>query len=227
VEKAIVNIYGRISTMTRRMAVSPFEDTVTVDAPKEFLQEYAKNRSIYQKTIPLNPGNYRLNVVAKDVVGGNLENYEVAINVPRLDPDKATASSLILADMVEQVPVRSIGTGMFVIGGTKVRPRVDDVFKRNEKMGIYMKVYNLGSDENTHKPVGEVEYEIVKKGSNEKVASMKEDLGTLPDASGTQVTLQKFLNLNGLDPGQYTVRLKITDKTKNQTLTPSADFTVT
>jgi len=56
---------------------------------------------------------------------------------------------------------------------------------------------------------------------------MKEDLGALPDASGTQVTLEKFLNLNGLDPGQYTVRLKITDKTKNQVLTPSADFTVT
>jgi hypothetical protein len=123
--------------------------------------------------------------------------------------------------------VRSIGAGMFVIGSTKVRPRVDDVFKRSEKMGIYMKVYNLGSDETTHKPVGEVEYEIVKKGSNEKIATMKEDLAQLPDASANQVTLQKFLNLNGLDPGQYTVRLKITDKTKNQVLTPSADFTVT
>src|SRR5947209_3770979 len=227
VQKAVVNIYGRISTMTRRMAVTPFEDTVTVDSPTEFLQDYAKNRSIYQKTVPLNPGTYRLNVVAKDVVGGNLNNYEVAITVPRLDQDKASTSSLVLADMLEAVPSRSIGAGMFVIGSTKVRPRVDDIFKRSEKMAIYMKVYNLGADENTHKPVGEVEYEIVKKGSNEKVASMKEDLGQLPDASGSQVTLQKFLNLNGLDPGQYTVRLKITDKTKNQVLTPSADFTVT
>ena len=51
--------------------------------------------------------------------------------------------------------------------------------------------------------------------------------GLLPDASGTQVTLEKFLNLSGLAPGQYTVRLKITDKSKNQVLTPSADFTVT
>jgi GWxTD domain-containing protein len=227
VQKAVVNIFGRITTMTRRMAVSPFEDTVTVDAPTEFLQEYAKNRSIYQKTVPLAPGTYRLNVVAKDIVGGNVNNYEVAINVPRIDVDKASTSTLILADKVEKVPNRSIGTGMFVVGSTLVRPRVDEVFKRDEKMGIYMKVYNLGSDDTTHKPVGEVEYEIVKKGSNEKVASMKEDLSGLPNASATQVTLEKFLNLKGLDPGQYTVRLKITDKTKNQVLTPSADFTVT
>jgi GWxTD domain-containing protein len=227
VEKAVVNIYGRITTMTRRMAVSPFEDTVTVDAPTEYLQEYAKNRSIYQKIVPLPPGTYRLNVVAKDVVGGSMDNYEVAIAVPRLDVDKATSSSLILADMVEKVPDRSIGAGMFVIGSTKVRPRVDDIFKRSEKMGIYMKVYNLGVDENTHKPVGEVEYQIVKKASNETVAVLKEDLSQIPNASSSQVTIEKFLNLNGLDPGQYTVRLKITDKAKNQVLTPSADFTVT
>ena len=227
VQKAVVNIYGRITTMTRRMAVNPFEDTVTVDAPTEFLQEYAKNRSIYQKTVPLTPGTYRLNIVAKDVIAGTMNNYEVAIQVPRINEDRASTSTLILADMIENVNTRSIGTGMFVVGGKKVRPRVDDVFKRDERMGIYMKVYNLGADENTHKPVGEVEYEIVRKGSNETIASMKEDLATLPDANGTQVTLEKFLNLKGLDPGQYTVKLKITDKTKNQVLTPQADFTVT
>ena len=50
-----------------------------------------------------------------------------------------------------------------MIGGSKVRPRVDDIFKRDEKMGIYLKVYNFGADENTHKPEGRVEYELVKK----------------------------------------------------------------
>jgi GWxTD domain-containing protein len=227
VQKAVIELYGSITTMTRRRAVTPFEDTVTVDAPTEYLQEYAKRRSIYQKTVPLAPGMYRLNIVAKDRIGGNLNNYEIAITVPRLDTEKVSSSTLILADLVEKVPDRSIGAGMFVIGSTKVRPRVDDVFKRDEKLGIYMKVYNLGSDENTHKPIGDVEYEIVKKGSNEKIASIKDDLSQLPDATATQVTLEKFLNLNSLLPGQYTVRLKITDKAKNQVLTPSADFTVT
>jgi GWxTD domain-containing protein len=226
VQKAFVNIYGKVTTMTRRMAVTPFEDTVTIDAPTEYLQEYSKRKSIYQKTVPLAPGTYRLTVSAKDG-GGNMTVYEQALNVPRMDAEKATPSTLILADLVEKVPARSIGAGMFVIGGTKVRPRVDDTFKREEKLGIYMKVYNLGTDEATRKPVGDVEYELVKKGSNERIATMKDDLGDLPDASGNQVTIEKFLNLNTLAPGQYTIRLKITDKAKNQVLTPSADFTVT
>jgi hypothetical protein len=225
VQKAFVNIYGRITTMTRRMAVTPFEDTVTIDAPTEFLQDYSKRKSIYQKTVPLPPGNFRLTISAKDG-GGNMTVYEQALSVPRMDSEKASPSTVILADLVEKVPARSIGAGMFVIGGTKVRPRVDEIFKRDEKMGIYMKVYNLGMDETTRKPVGDVEYELVKKGSNERIATMKDELGDLPDASGNQVTIEKLLNLNTLAPGQYTIRLKITDKAKNQVLTPSADFTV-
>jgi len=227
VQKAVVNIFGRITTMTRRRAVSPFEDTVTVDAPTEMLQDYAKRKSIYQKSVPLPPGTYRLNVVAKDVVAGNMNNYEVAIHVPRLDPDKIGQSTLILADQLEKVPARSIGTGQFVIGGSKVRPRVGEVFKHDEKMGIYLKLFNLSADETTHKPVGQVEFEVLKKGSNEKIADLTEDLSQLEDASGSQVTIQKYFNLNSLAPGQYTIRLKVTDKLRNQVLTPSADFTVT
>jgi GWxTD domain-containing protein len=226
VQKAIVNIYGRITTLTRRV-VNVFEDTVTVDSPAEMLQAMSKRQSIYQKSLPLAPGTYRLNVVAKDVVSGNMNNYEMALNVPRMDGEKLGSSSLVLADMIEKVPTRSIGTGQFVIGTSKVRPRVNDVFRRDEKMGIYLKIYNFGPDEKTQKPNGVVEYEVVKNGTNEKIFDFSEDLATLPNASASQVTIEKLLPLGTLTPGQYTIRLKVTDKNRNQTLTPSAQFTVT
>src|SRR5664280_246524 len=168
VQKAVIDIYAKFSTMTRRV-VNVFEDTVTAAIPPEYLQEFTKGKSIYQKTIPLAPGTYRLNVVAKDVVGGNLSNYEVAVTVPRPDPDKLASSTLILADLMEKVPSKSIGTGQFVIGSTKVRPRMDDVFKHDEKMGIYLKLYNFGTEEGTHLPSGQVEYEVVKNGTNERI----------------------------------------------------------
>ena len=66
VQKAVVNIYGRITTMTRRIAVTPFEDTVTVDAPdRDACRRTRSNSRIYQKTVPLPPGTYRLNVVGQ------------------------------------------------------------------------------------------------------------------------------------------------------------------
>ena len=168
-----------------------------------------------------------MNVVAKDVTGGNMSNYEAALNVPRLDQEKLASSTVVLADLIEKVPTRSIGTGQFVIGTSKVRPRVNETFRRDEKMGIYFKVYNFGADDQTHKPNGQIEYEVVKNGSNEKIFDFTEDLATIPGASASQVTIEKLLPLQTLAPGQYTLRLKITDKNRNQTLTPTAQFTVT
>ena len=97
---------------------------------------------------------YRLNVVAKDVVGGNMNNYEMALNVPHFDDEKLASSTLILADLIEKVPTKSIGTGQFVIGTSKVRPRLNEHFKRDEKMGIYVQLYNFEPDEKTQKPDG-------------------------------------------------------------------------
>jgi hypothetical protein len=151
--------------------------------------------------------------------------YETAIDVPRFDDDKLASSSVILADLIEKVPSKSIGTGQFVIGASKVRPRMSENFKRDEKLGIYVQLYNFEPDVKTHKPNGTVDYEITKNGSNEKVFEFTEPLDKL-QGSATQVTVEKLLPLNTFAPGSYTLKMKVTDKTRNQTLTPSATFTV-
>lgn len=226
VQKAVVNIYGRITTMSRRV-INVFERVVTVDSPAELLQAISKRSSLFQESIPLPPGMYRLNIVAKDLVGGNMNNYEVAINVPHYDDEKLASSSLILADLIEKVPTRSIGTGQFVVGSSKVRPRITDSFRRDEKMGIYLQLYNFEPDEKTQKPDGQIEYEVVKNGTNEKIFEFKEDLASISGASANQITVEKLLPLQSMTPGQYTLKLKIVDKKRNQTLTPTTQFTVT
>jgi GWxTD domain-containing protein len=226
IQKAVVNIYGRITTMSRRV-VNVFEDTVTIDPPAALLQEIIKRPSLYQKSVPLAPGTYRLNIVLKDIVGGNMNNYEMALNVPHFDDEKLASSSLILADLIEKVPTRSIGTGQFVVGSSKVRPRINSTFRQNEKMGIYAQLYNFGPDEKTQKPNGSIDYEVVKNGTNEKIIEFSEDISKMPDASAQQVTIEKLLPLQTLKPGQYTLKMRVTDRNRNQTLTPTVTFTVT
>jgi len=225
IQKAVINIYGRITTMSRR-PVNVFEDTVTIEPPAAMLQEMVKKPSLYQKSIPLAPGTYRLNMVVKDVVGGNMNNYEMALNVPHFDDEKLASSSLILADVIERVPTRSIGTGQFVVGGSKVRPRINSTFRHDEKMGIYAQLYNFGPDEKTQKPNGSIDYEVVKNGTNEKIIEFTEEISKMPEASAQQVTIEKLLPLQTLKPGQYTLKMKVTDRNRNQTLTPTVTFTV-
>jgi GWxTD domain-containing protein len=225
--KASINIYGRITTLTRR-SVNWFEDTLVAGPiPAEMLQQAMNGSQIYSKRIPLAPGTYRLNVVAKDTVGNTVCNYETALNVPHYDEDQLGASSVILADQLERVPTNSIGTGQFVIRSSKVRPRVNDTFKQSETMGIYTEFYNLGMDLKTKKPEGNIEYEVVNSADNKTVLSQTEDITNIPNASGFLLTVEKKLPLKTLAPGKYMLKLKFTDKLKNQSLTPTAQFTVT
>ncbi|MBK5292748.1 MAG: GWxTD domain-containing protein [Acidobacteriia bacterium] len=225
ISRGVVNIYGRITSMSRRV-VNVFEDVVTVEVPTELLQEAIKGSSIYQKGVPLSPGTYRLNLVIKDIVGGNMTNYEMALSVPRYDEETLAMSSLILADLIEKVPTRSIGTGQFVIGASKVRPRVTESFRQNEKMGIYVQFYNFTPDEKTQKPNATVEYVVTKVGTNEKIFEFSEEVAKMDGSSAQQYTVEKILPLANLAPGEYSLKMKVTDRSNNSVLTPTATFKV-
>jgi GWxTD domain-containing protein len=225
VSTATVNIFGRITSITGKV-VNTFEDPVTVEVPTDMLQKVLNGASIYQKEIPLAPGMYRLNLVCKDITGGNMTTYPMALNVPHFDDEKLASSSLILADLIEKVPTSSIGAGQFVIGDTKVRPRLTDTFDKDEKLGIYTQFYNFETDQKTRKPNASIEYDITKSGVKDPVLHYTEPVTSIPGASAQQVTVEKLLPLETLAPGQYTLTMKVTDNLSNQVLTPSANFTV-
>jgi GWxTD domain-containing protein len=226
ISKATVNLYGRITTLSRR-SVNWFEDTVAVEIPSEMLQKAMDGQSVYFKSVPLQPGTYRLNIVAKDLVGNTMNNYEMPLHVPTYDEDAIGSSSLILADQIERLPTTSVGAGPFVIRSSKVRPRVDETFKQSEKMGIYTEFYNLGMDEKTKKPSGDIKYQIVNDATKETVVDVSQDLSTVPNASSSLVTVERMLPLKTFSPGKYTLKIILTDKVKSQTVNQTAPFTVT
>lgn len=224
IHSAMLNIFGRVSTLTGRV-VQTFEDSVSRDFPDTLFQQSLKLQSIYQKAVPLRPGLYRLDLVIKDVQSGNVGVVNNRLAVPRFDDEKLEASSLILADQIEHVPAKQIGSGQFVLGSSKVRPRLEGDFTTADRLGIYMQVYNLKPDDATHKSKANFEF-IVKKG-NEPVKdydfkATSEDL----KQTGEQVTIERFLPLAALAPGKYTLEVTATDALSKQTVSRTADFTV-
>jgi len=197
VQRGTVNIFARLSTLTGKI-VQTFEDTVQVDVPAELLPRTAENASVYWKALPLRPGRYKLNIAVKDVNGDRKGVWSRSVVVPEFSDDKLATSTLIVADDMEPVPTKAIGTGMFVIGTTKVRPRVAPangkpaLFKKDkdQKLNFWMQVYNLGVDEKTHKPSATFEYNITNLATNKSVIQKTETTDTMGNI-GEQVTLQK------------------------------------
>ena len=224
IHSAMINIFGRITTLTGRV-VQTFEDSVSRDFPDSLYQQSMKLQSIYQKAVPLRPGLYRLDLVLKDVQSGNVGAVNNRLAVPRYDDEKLEASSLILADQIEHVPAKQIGTGQFVLGSSKVRPRLEGDFTTADKLGIYLQVYNLKPDDATHKSSANFQF-TVKRG-NEPIPGMqfKETSEELKQ-TGEQVTIERLLPLSTLAPGKYTLEVNATDLHSNQTISRTADFTV-
>jgi len=230
VEHGVVNIFGRLTTLTGKVAQT-FEDTVSADIPSELLAREAENYKVYWKAIPLRPGRYKLDVVVKDVNGDRVGTWTRGILVPDYSDEKLANSSLIVADDVEPVPTTSVGTGMFVIGTTKVRPRVAPasgqpaVFKRGQKVNFWMQVYNLSVDQKTHKPSATFEYDIVNAATNKAVVHAVDSSDKMGNV-GEQVTLHKALASAALDPGVYRIQIKVSDNIAKQTVDPTATFAV-
>jgi GWxTD domain-containing protein len=219
---AVLDIYGEITSLGGHI-VNTFEKSLVIDVPEHELQIVQGRKSIYQESIPLKPARYKLSLVLKDDLNGHMGSEELGIIVPNYGEDKLSNSSLILADQIQPIATSQVGSGPFVIGGTKVRPSVNNTFTTDQRLGIYMQVYNLGIDDKTHKPSVEVRYKIEKDGK--PLLDQPEDATNLKKAS-QQFTVIKTMGLKGLTPGKYTVQILVTDNIKKQTLSPSATFEV-
>jgi GWxTD domain-containing protein len=230
VQRGTVNIFGRVATLSGRVAQT-FEDTVQVDVPAELLPKTAENSQVYWKALPLKPGHYRLDIVVKDVNGDRVGNWSKSLMVPDFGDERLSNSSLIVADQMYPVATKDIGTGSFVIGTMKVRPRVPPAdgkpisFKRNQKMNFWMQVYNLSVDEKTHKPSATIEYDVVNTGTHKAVVHTTESTEQMGNV-GEQVTLQKSLSAGNLEPGMYRIEIKVNDNISKQTVDPTATFSV-
>jgi hypothetical protein len=226
-----VNILGRVSNLNHK-PIQTFEDTVNVQVPSELLARTRNNVSVYWKSLPLRPGLYKIDIVIKDVNNpDHIGRWQRSVNVPRYDDDRLASSSLILADQMERVPSKDIGAGNFVIGNTRIRPRVPSgvstpvTFHRGQSLNFWMQVYNLGIDEKSKQNGATIEYQILDMATNKAVLETQE-LTSKMNPNADQVTIEKSLPLASLQPGKYQVNIKVNDGISKQQIAESAPFIV-
>jgi GWxTD domain-containing protein len=220
-QQAQLNIFGKITHVSGRRA-GIFEDPVITRATVEELTEAKDRKSAYQKAVPLPPGRYKLDVIVRDVNSGATGVRHIDVPVPKYDPNKLSTSTLVLAAKLESLGDQP-AVGMFTIGNVKVIPNVSGIYHKGSAIGIYMQIYNAGIDQTTLRPSVDVEYALMKDGK--EIAKSPEDWRGNSD-SGQRLTLTRLLNSNQLNPGDYTLEVRVRDRVSGQSLVQSAKFTI-
>jgi GWxTD domain-containing protein len=220
VQSATLNLYARVSTPSGKV-VQTFEEVISRDVPDSLFQRTLEQSSVFQKAVPLRPGLYRLDVVVKDLESGNVGVIATALRVPRFEDETLAASTLVIADQIEPVPAGRIGVGPFVFGSYKVRPRLSREFSVAENLGLFLQVYNLQSDDATHKSSVYVTYRLLKE---QREIWMTTENSDSIHQSGEQVTVNRVIPLSAFAPGGYNLEVVVRDRVSGQSITRSAEF---
>jgi GWxTD domain-containing protein len=218
--QAAINIYAKITNVSGRRA-GLFEDVVTSSFTPEALAIGTQQKSAYEKNIVLPPGNYKVDLVVRDVNSGKTQVIKLGFAVPKYEENKLSTSTMILASKIEPLNGR-LPSGQFVRGSLKVMPNANAEFKQDQTLGIYMQVYNVGQDQATLRPSVDIEYLITQKGK--EIMRIKEDgKNGFSSINSTQMTLARLIPLKDFKPGFYDVQIIIKDNVLNQTLTTDKD----
>ena len=221
IQTATMNIFGRITSVAGRRS-GVFEDPVTTSATVTELTAAKDRKSAYQKAYALAPGTYKVEVIVRDVNSGATGVQKIGFTVPKYEPAKLGASTLVLSAVLRDISDQP-AVGQFVIGNYKVIPNVSGNFRKTDPVGIYMQIYNAGVDETTLRPSVDVDYVITQ--GNKEILKVAEDWRGGSDA-GQRLTLARLLPGGTLKPGDYELTIKIRDRVSGQTLSPSSKFTV-
>jgi VWFA-related protein len=170
----------------------------------------------YRALAPLRPGRYRVRLVAREQGSGKLGGATQWVEVPDLSDGRLTLSDLFFLKDADAAPAAGAAPSL---RATQAWPR----FKRAEKLYVQLFTYNSRKDASGLTSLV-AQAEIWQKGVM-LAASAPEEIPQ-GDRDGPQVEHTRSIKLLPFPPGDYEVRLVVTDQNSRQMTSRQAAFVI-
>ena len=217
--RAVLNMYGEFVDMTGSV-VKSFEEVVANEIPEKELAAEIQRFSLYQRSSQLRPGRYKLQIAVTDEASDKLGTAVHLVVVPRIGEELVATSSIVPALRIETLDEPELG--QFSMGSLRVFPNPESEIKKDRELPLYFQIYNLSVDQATGTPMVDVQYVI--SGQGKEISNQKDEIR---DLEGSTLDVVKFLPLEGLPEGQYSLELNITDVIKKTNIVRRLPFTIT
>jgi GWxTD domain-containing protein len=218
-------VYGIVTSIGNRV-VYEFEDDVLVSHGLQDLEAALSQKSIYQRIIPLDDKmRYKLDLIVQDLHSGQTGVVRRPLIPPSFQTEKIAASSLVLSDSVRIIDTIPEEVERFVLGDVKIYPSLANEFTSDRPLGVYFQLYNVQIDQSTLLPSLVVTISVFKDG---------ELLGQLSAAqgewvqfySGQRIVILKLIGLEGMESGEYQIKVEVQDRLNEQQLELNDRFTI-
>jgi VWFA-related protein len=174
----------------------------------------------YQKAAPVKPGRYRVRMAVREDGGGKLGTASQWVRIPDLATGKLTLSSLFLLEKdVAGESTEAAKDDAVSLRGVQARRR----FKQDATLYVQLYAYNPGRDAAGATSLA-TQAEIWRGGA--LLASSSSESMVPGDRGGAPVPHTRSIKLAPFGPGDYEVRIVVTDSMANEMRSRRAAFTI-
>jgi len=218
--RSTLQVYGLVTNLTGR-TVYEFDDEIIAEYQGKQLDLARQQPQTYQRKLALKPGRFKLELIVKDTVSGNMGTMAVGIEIPPSPPNSLSTSSLILTHGIE--PAEADWSKPYVFGNFKIKPQVDQIFTGGDDFGFYIEAYNYQVDQSSGKPALAVKYGFASPG--QEPTSYKSVMTGLTMARD-RLFLARMIQLGALEKGKHELVLVISDILSGQSTITRAPFQI-
>jgi VWFA-related protein len=200
---------------TGRVAATLETERHALDLSEADVARLAREGLGYSRAVAVKPGRYRVCVAARDDASGRLGSAWQHIEIPELAQGRLALSSLFL--MKDEGP-RSAADAAPVLHGVQALPR----FGRAE--GLYVQLYAYNPKRDANGAIDLVSQAAVFKGGAVLATAAPEPM--VADATESPVGHLSRIRLQRFGPGEYELRITVTDRNASATVARAVAFTV-
>ncbi len=175
----------------------------------------------FQTQFSLDPGDYRIHLLVLDNYSGKVGTAHQPFSVPDLSADGPAMSDIVLFqdDARTERPAEDERDGL---GAAVLRASTERIFRSGDELSFFFEVYNLSLDKASGLNNLGAEYAFIQAG---KVVFRIPDLPIEPSAQ-KDCRIRTSFRLKNLEPGSYSLEVKINDGHSGKKLTKAVEFTV-
>jgi len=217
--QAIVEAVAVVCNESGEVATTLQTERTAIDVTGADTEQVLKRGLAYQKAVALGPGRYQVRLAAREDTTGQLGSAWRWVEIPDLAPARLTLSSLFLLKESEATTAPSNPEAALVLQNAQAVRR----FGRSES--LYAQLYAYNPKRNAAGATDLVsQAEILRAGVSMGTAAPEPmapaELNGPPVPHTTRIKLQRF------EPGNYELRLTVTDRNAVAMVSRRVGFTV-
>ena len=198
--------------------VSKRSDYLTLSFPEDKWQKLGRHQLSLEESLEAPPGEYKLQAYLRDNDEDKVGSFEATVAIATREPGTFALSSLLIADALAESTGGS--SGPFQFGSIRVVPSVDRTFTSDRSLNLYLQAYGASTKDDGRKKL-KLEFFVMKDG---RLFMGVPSSFLFPTTE--PVGIRASIPLAKCPPGDYAIRVRVTDEVGSRSAEREAAFRV-